>query len=182
MHTKAIVPYEIAIRSRIVYLRSIIVRYAILFLFCWAFYSQVSGNSVIYLGAGLLFVVFVLVDIVPFVVLHHEYYNLSKNMHVVVDEDHHALTVSNQHGTHSISFDHIQHVNIVQSYGGDGSWSGHKYAILRTKEGNEFIITSLLISNLLEFFNTLGVATSTQKKIFPFIGKQYRYGSHQSAA
>ena len=48
-------------------------------------------------------------------------------------------------------------------------WEGYTYAAIVTEGGERFIITRLLINDLMTFFKDLGLIVTKKKIYFPFI-------------
>jgi len=72
-----------------------------------------------------------------------------------------------------IPFDNIKTITIVLSWEGDASWSGYQYTVLVTHTGQRFLISCLIVRNLREFFNDLGLTFAVERSLFPFVRRDH---------
>ena len=119
---------------------------------------------------------YIITNLIPCLIIHTQYLKYNKDVKLIIDKSNRIMTISYRDATHSFSFDDIKYVQIsmmANLYRGAKKglvvWEGYTYAAIVTEGGERFIITRLLINDLMTFFKDLGLIVIKKKIYFPFI-------------
>ena len=137
--------FEITFKRHLAQLNWMLSVYGILLTIYFYYYGWHFPGPYIYIFSA----VFIL-DILPTLILHVQYWMANRNSVFVINKELHKLTYSNPYQSNSYNFDEIASLLHVASYGG-GSWysfAGYRYFKITFKDGKEFIITSLMVKDI----------------------------------
>lgn len=115
----------------------------------------------------------VLFQVIPPLILHSQYYELNKDFELQVDNASRIMAIRQNEINLHIPFDNIKTITIVLSWERDASWSGYQYTVLVTHTGQRFLISCLIVRNLREFFNDLGLTFAVERSLFPFVRRDH---------
>jgi hypothetical protein len=97
-----------------------------------------------------IFLVIFLLDILPTLVVHVQYWLANRNSVLTISKELHQLTYSDKFQMLSYSLDDIIKLLHVASFGG-GSWysfSEYRYFRITFSDGKEIVITSLMVKDV----------------------------------
>jgi hypothetical protein len=127
-------------------------------------------TAVVFLGGFLVY------DVVPTLLLHWHYFRINQHTRITVNRAAGAITIIENAKSCTLDLHRIPRVVVSLSWPlfhdekiGMASWQSYHFALLETNEGDQFIITCLLISNLQFFFKDLGIHIVTERRMFPFV-------------
>jgi hypothetical protein len=169
--------YEITFKSQLFILKELFYR-AIVFLLGYFILYQVDFVS---LGSksstAYFFLIFYFTcELIPSSILHYQYYKYNKYTKVNLNTTENTLTIISLDSTKTFHFNQIKNVTLalVSSLyrgrkGGWSSWDLYHYAFLETENGEQFVITCLLMNDLRELFKVLESKTTKYWVFFPLI-------------
>lgn len=138
----------------------------------FAVYAAIGAGTIYFSGFKFniallcVFLIFFLLDGVPALLVHIQYWTTNRNTVLKIDKEHQRLTYITPNGTQVHHFDDIALLQHVASYGG-GSWysfSEYRYFKITFNDKSEIIVTCLMMSNIKELFELL-LGRKAEKKL-----------------
>jgi hypothetical protein len=165
--------FKITSRSQFFIVKELLILtfYAIIFIFIISYFISTNYNIVVP-----IYISFLIVKEIPCLFIHYQYRKYNKEMELFVNGHSRSISIIYQGVKHSFHFDQIKNIKLALmptlyrgSDRGINAWELYHYAVLETKDGKQFVITCLLVNNLREYFEDLGLETIKVRKLFPWI-------------
>ena len=122
------------------------------------------------------FSVFYLINLLPVIFVHYQYYNANKDKELLIEMDKKQLLIKTHNSVKTINFKEIQKIEIYMMpsmYRGINfqlfPFESYHYAVIETKDKEKIIITSLIVVNLTKLFTDLNINVVRKRCIFPNI-------------
>src|ERR1043166_8515241 len=120
---------------------------------------------------------FVVVDLIPSLSIHLQYLHYNAHLELEVNKLNRTMRIANKGKEHTFGFDEIHaiHLRLMpelyrKQKGVFFPWEWYHYAVIELENGEKFIITSLLINDMREFFKTnYELPSRWEKTYFPLI-------------
>jgi len=168
--------YEITPRNQIFIVeelvRSSLYGVAVYYVYTTYLYTHINQS---FFSVGLL-VTFIVTQLIPSGILHFQYYEINKATRIIVDKDSRTLTIESDGTKQLINLNQIEKIRLVLGAylykgrkRGMNSWDLYHHAIVEVEGGKRFIITCLLINDLRNFFDDLGLEVVKIRRVYPFI-------------
>lgn len=144
---ESIVVYKITFKKHINLLLHLILMYASLFIF---FYIILGWTTITSAVIWVFFIVLT-IDILPTIFVHSQYIAYNGRQKIYLDFNQQIITVESTKTEKSWSFDDITALHCYSSYGAETyyySFSYHRFCKLTFNDGQEIIITNLLMAGV----------------------------------
>jgi hypothetical protein len=132
-----------------------VIFYYVLVIVCGVLYFSYSRYGFIDFGKIIpISFVTILIFLIPQIILHINYYMRNKGDIFFYDPTGRRITINRKGESASFSFSDIELIKRFKSYPLAENrmqwfpWDNYNYSIIRLKNGQEFIITSLLVPNM----------------------------------
>lgn len=145
---------------------------AYLFIIGVAYYSMptLSYGVVLFMGSGFM------IDALVCINLYSEYWSENNNMLLSIDNNCYSITIENEGKSTTFTFSQIQNTTLILSWSffrGDSTgafaWEAFHYARISLDGGEQFIITSLLHSDLRKLLNDIHLTYDKERQYYPGI-------------
>ncbi len=167
--------YQINLQSQMFIIKDLVIRtlvYGVVCILVIRYFGPEDGPFVI----SFFVVGYALFDLIPCSVIHAQYFHLNKDAKLIVNRVGRMMTVSYKDSTHSFGFDRIKRVEVslmTNLYNGATKgwalWEVYNYAVIEIEDGERFVITLLMVNNLVSFFESLGLHVKKERMYFPWI-------------
>lgn len=125
----------------------------------------------------IFFGIFYLVNLIPVLFLHFQYFYANKNLTFSSELDNKRFIFSNNEFRKTVNFSDVKKIDIYMvpsMYRGSNiqllPFEDYHYAIIKT-HNEDFIVTSLLVKNLVKEFKNLGISVERHKCLYPYINE-----------
>ena len=166
--------YKINAQSHLFFIKKLLIG-ATVFWLVYTFYIRYHPDED-WIIARVMIGGYLIMALIPCAIVHTEYFMYNRDLTLVIDKFNKVMTISYGDSTHRINFAEIKRVQVSMTanpYNGQ-TWTLlpqelYQYATIMTENGERFIITRLLINDLIPFFRDLGLFVTKKRVFFPFI-------------
>jgi hypothetical protein len=157
--------HKMSFRNQLMCMKDSLVLVAFLVALILAIRLTTGSTSVPVTVCGL----FGLALILPPICLHIQYYQLNKVIRLEVDSTSKQFTICRDGSSKVVLFGNIK--DVVMYFGGksDTTWSEYQYSVIETIDGDQILITSLLLRYQREFFSNLNIRADSKEVFFPWV-------------
>ena len=144
--------FKVTLKQQIILLSSLFLKNGILILLIY--FINGTLNTI---GSFYTIIVIFFIDILPTIIVHIQYLLRNKGALFIVDTQNKTLEYRDKKSDLKYSFDDIDSLNYVASYGGGSRWysfAEYRYKII-LHDRNEIIITCLMMNNIKYNFEPL---------------------------
>jgi hypothetical protein len=119
---------------------------------------------------------FLVTQFIPCLFIHYQYLKYNRNTRLNIDADNRIMEVDCEGDKRSFRFDEIKSLRLAlmaDLYDGDqrgvSAHTVYHYAFLETQNGERFIITCLLVTDMRKLFKDIGINYTKDKVFWPMI-------------
>jgi hypothetical protein len=169
-----IMEYEVTWENHIYFLKELFGFGSYLLIGCLIFvYIHPNGK---YITGEIAIASYVVTQILPCLFIHYQYLKYNEATKVRVDTTNKMMTIEENRMKHIFHFSEIKSLHLAMMAdlydGGKRGISAHvmyHYAYLKINNGDQFIITCLLIHDLRKFFKDLDIEYTKDKIFWPMV-------------